>query len=238
MHARDRQEVGFAVNDDSFKCILTGIGMIREVEANIERRLIGCGQPCRFVRRQSKDLQEGIVIAQPESRLEVNLGGAGDRVQRYGREQHQLTQPATRQSTATLQGLSPRGPPVRLHAILIDTLAQNARAVNTSFRLGKSPYRVAILPVLGSLVRDISGGYIVATLTREDVVRLCPGIQAHDVLEVMNTRASVAELEAALLLLQDADEGLAEMQREHGDRINRLLAILRRSEISLPEMEP
>ena len=54
----------------------------------------------------------------------------------------------------------------------------------------------------------------------------------------MNTRASVAELEAALLLLQDADEGLAEMQREHGDRINRLLAILRRSEISLPEMEP
>lgn len=77
-----------------------------------------------------------------------------------------------------------------------------------------------------------------ATLTREDVLRLCPGIQAHDVLEVMNTRASVAELEAALLLLQDADEGLAEVQREHGDRINRLLAVLRRSEISLPEMEP
>ena len=68
-----------------------------------------------------------------------------------------------------------------------------------------------------------------ATLTREDVVRLCPGIQAHDVLEVMNTRASVAELEAALLLLQDADEGLAEVQREHGDRINRLLAVLCRA---------
>jgi hypothetical protein len=54
----------------------------------------------------------------------------------------------------------------------------------------------------------------------------------------MNTGASVAQLEAALLLLQDADEGLAEVQREHGDRINRVLAVLRRSEISLPEMEP
>lgn len=77
-----------------------------------------------------------------------------------------------------------------------------------------------------------------ATLTRDDVVRLCPGIQAHDILEILGSQASVAELEAALLLLQDADEGLAEVQREHGDRINRLLAILRRSEISLPEMEP
>ena len=67
------------------------------------------------------------------------------------------------------------------------------------------------------------------TLTRDDVVRLCPGIQAHDILEILDTRADVAELEAALLLLQDADEGLVDVQREHGDRINRLLAILRSS---------
>ena len=77
-----------------------------------------------------------------------------------------------------------------------------------------------------------------ATLTREDVVRLCPGIQAHDVIEILDTKASVAELDAALRLLHDADEGLVGVQREHGDRINRLLAVLSRSEISLPEMEP
>ena len=77
-----------------------------------------------------------------------------------------------------------------------------------------------------------------ATLTREDVVRLWPGIQAHDVIEILDTKASVAELDAALRLLHDADEGLIDVQREHGDRINRLLAVLSRSEISLPEMEP
>mgnify|MGYP001812369626 FL=1 len=77
-----------------------------------------------------------------------------------------------------------------------------------------------------------------ATLTREDVVRLCPGILAHTVVELLETKASVAELDAAVQLLHDADEGLIDVQREHGDQINRLLTILRLSEISLPEMEP
>ncbi|RZV38081.1 MAG: hypothetical protein EX272_03750 [Chromatiales bacterium] len=77
-----------------------------------------------------------------------------------------------------------------------------------------------------------------ATFTREDVVRLCPGNQAHTVVELLETKASIAELDAAVQLLHDADEGLIDVQREHGDQINGLLVILRRSEISLPEVEP
>ncbi len=69
------------------------------------------------------------------------------------------------------------------------------------------------------------------TLTRDDVVRLVPGIQDHTALEILDTHASLDELEAALQLLQGADEGLIEIKRRHGDHINRLLEILKESEI-------
>jgi hypothetical protein len=69
------------------------------------------------------------------------------------------------------------------------------------------------------------------TVTHDEIVRLFPGIQDHTVLEILDTTATVGELEAASLLLQNADEGLVEIKQQEGDQINRLLNILGSSEI-------
>ena len=69
------------------------------------------------------------------------------------------------------------------------------------------------------------------TVTHDDIVRLFPGIQDHTALEILDTKATVGELEAASLLLQNADEGLIDIKQQEGDQINRLLDILGSSEI-------
>ena len=71
------------------------------------------------------------------------------------------------------------------------------------------------------------------TATHDDIVRLFPGVQDHTVLEILATEASVDELEATLLLLQDDDEGLIGVKERHGDRLNLLHGILANSEIQL-----
>lgn len=68
-------------------------------------------------------------------------------------------------------------------------------------------------------------------VTHDEIVRLFPGIQDHTVLEILDTKATVGELEAASLLLQNADEGLVDIKQREGDQINRLLDIFARSEI-------
>ena len=70
-----------------------------------------------------------------------------------------------------------------------------------------------------------------AAATHDDIVRLCPGIQDHTAVEILHTGASVREFEAAMQLLHCADEGLMDIRRREGDRIDRLLYILARSEI-------
>lgn len=70
-----------------------------------------------------------------------------------------------------------------------------------------------------------------ATATHDDIVRLFPGMQDHTVLEILAAKATVPELEAASLMLQDADEGLIGVKERHGDRLSHLLGILARSEI-------
>ncbi len=67
--------------------------------------------------------------------------------------------------------------------------------------------------------------------THDDVVRLFPGTQDHAVLEILATEASVKELEAALSLLQNDDEGLIDIKQQKGGRLNQLLGILAKSEI-------
>jgi hypothetical protein len=62
--------------------------------------------------------------------------------------------------------------------------------------------------------------------TRQDIVRLFPGIQDHTVVEILETHATLGDIEAAVALLQDADEGLIGVKQRHGDRINRVLEIL------------
>ncbi len=65
--------------------------------------------------------------------------------------------------------------------------------------------------------------------TRQDIVRLFPGIQDHTVVEILDTHATLGDIEAAVALLQDADEGLIGVKQRHGDRINRVLEILAES---------
>lgn len=66
--------------------------------------------------------------------------------------------------------------------------------------------------------------------THQDITRLFPGIQDHTVVEILDTRATLGDIEAALALLLDADEGLIGVKQRHGDRINRVLDILAASD--------
>lgn len=67
--------------------------------------------------------------------------------------------------------------------------------------------------------------------THDDLVRLFPGIQDHSVLEIQATEATVDELEAALLLLQDDDAALIDIKQRQGSRLNLLLDILSNSDV-------
>ena len=75
------------------------------------------------------------------------------------------------------------------------------------------------------------------TATRKDIVRLFPGIQDHTVVEILDTSATLGDIEAAVALLQDADEGLIGVRQRHGDRINRVLDILAASDLRPDEIE-
>jgi hypothetical protein len=74
------------------------------------------------------------------------------------------------------------------------------------------------------------------TATHQDIVRLFPGIQDHTVVEILDTKATLGDIEAAVALLQDADEGLIGVKQRHGDRINRVLDILAASDLRPAEI--
>ena len=75
------------------------------------------------------------------------------------------------------------------------------------------------------------------TATHQDIVRLFPGIQDHTVVEILDANATLGDIEAALALLQDADEGLIGVKQRHGDRINRVLNILAASGLRRDDLE-
>ena len=62
--------------------------------------------------------------------------------------------------------------------------------------------------------------------TRKDILGVFPGIQDHAVVEVLDMKATVDELEAALALLTSDDKGLIEIKQREGGQIHRLLNIL------------
>jgi hypothetical protein len=74
------------------------------------------------------------------------------------------------------------------------------------------------------------------TATHQDIVRLFPGIQDHTVVEILHTKATLSDIEAAVALFQDADEGLIGVKQRHGDRINRVLDILAASDLRPAEV--
>jgi hypothetical protein len=73
--------------------------------------------------------------------------------------------------------------------------------------------------------------------THQDIVRLFPGIQDHTVVEILDANATLGDIEAALALLQNADEGLIGVKQRHGDRINRVLDILAASGLRRDDLE-
>ena len=73
--------------------------------------------------------------------------------------------------------------------------------------------------------------------THQDIVRLFPGIQDHTVVEILGTNATLGDIEAAVALLQDADEGLIGVKQRHGDRINRVLGILATSDLRRDDLD-
>lgn len=73
--------------------------------------------------------------------------------------------------------------------------------------------------------------------THQDITRLFPGIEDHTVVEILGTQATLGDMEAALALLLDADEGLIGVKQRHGDRINRVLDILAASNYRLDDLD-
>ena len=73
--------------------------------------------------------------------------------------------------------------------------------------------------------------------TQQDIVRLFPGIQDHTVVEILDTKATLGDIEAAVALFQDADEGLIGARQRHGDRINRVLDILAASDLRPEDLD-
>lgn len=74
-----------------------------------------------------------------------------------------------------------------------------------------------------------------AIATERDIRRIFPGIEDHTVLEVLDSRATIDELEAAALLLGNEDEGTIGVRAREGALLNRLLDLLSRSDIQPPD---
>jgi hypothetical protein len=67
--------------------------------------------------------------------------------------------------------------------------------------------------------------------TREDVIAAFPALQDHAVVEILDMKASVEDLEATLGLLMSDDKNLIEVRQREGGQIHRLLNILNQAGI-------
>jgi hypothetical protein len=66
----------------------------------------------------------------------------------------------------------------------------------------------------------------VSIATRKDVISVFPDLQDHAVVEILDMKASVEDLEAALGVLMSDDKDLIEVRQREGGQIHRLLNIL------------
>ncbi len=67
--------------------------------------------------------------------------------------------------------------------------------------------------------------------TRQDVLRLFPGLQDHATLEILEDETTVDELETLFAMLAGDDETFYTTHRTEGDRMQRLLSVLRQAGI-------
>ena len=68
--------------------------------------------------------------------------------------------------------------------------------------------------------------------THQDILSVLPGIQDHAVVEILEMKATVDELEAALAAITSDDKDLVEVKQREGGQIHRLMNILNRSGIA------
>lgn len=62
--------------------------------------------------------------------------------------------------------------------------------------------------------------------THKEISRLFPALSDHAILEIEAMRATVDELDAAMLMLHGQDEALVDVQRSDSGRLQRLVAML------------
>ena len=62
--------------------------------------------------------------------------------------------------------------------------------------------------------------------SQKDILRIFPGLPDHAVARIESMRATVAELDAAMLQLSSDDTDLIELKARQGDRLNQLVGIL------------
>lgn len=77
-----------------------------------------------------------------------------------------------------------------------------------------------------------------ATVTAADVVRVFPGIEDHVVLEVLASRPTLGDLEAASQMLADQDEALVDADPVRRARAAGLVDILATAGVGMPDDDP
>lgn len=73
--------------------------------------------------------------------------------------------------------------------------------------------------------------------TRQDITRLFRGIDAHTVLEILNSGPSVSDLEAAVLVLQGDDESLYGVDEHRRATVTQLTNLLDAAGLRIPGEE-
>jgi len=68
--------------------------------------------------------------------------------------------------------------------------------------------------------------------THKDILSVFPGIQDHAAVEILDMKATVDELEAALAVITSDDKGLVEVKQREGGQIHRLLNILNQAGVA------
>lgn len=73
--------------------------------------------------------------------------------------------------------------------------------------------------------------------SQKEILRLFPGLPDHAISKIEAMSATVAELDATLLLLTSDDVDLIEQKQRDGGRLNQLMLILREAGVEAPDEE-
>ena len=73
--------------------------------------------------------------------------------------------------------------------------------------------------------------------TQKDILRIFPSLPDHAVSKIEDMKATVAELDAAMLMMFSDDVDLIEQKQEDGQRLNHLVAILNAAGVEAPDDE-